>query len=171
MLVVLDVPGVAQRDAECQLHAEVKPAVPGAQRADGDQDDTRPAASDIGPPGVLTGCIYRWDGSGMTTTEQITTETVRVLVAIDVPVEQARDIDDLLASVYARVCDEAGYLDPDDAPITPVSVCVGVVADDTILTRNGLEGVYEVGIDGVNDFHEDACAIAQGTDVNCTCEG
>jgi hypothetical protein len=100
-----------------------------------------------------------------------TTETVRVLVALDVPLAQARDVDDLLASVYARLCDEAGYLDPDDEPVTPTNVVVGIVDDDTLLSRFGLEGIYEVGVDGLPDIHADTCAIAQGTDVNCTCEG
>lgn len=82
---------------------------------------------------------------------------VRVLVALDIKPEQARDLADLVGSIEARVWDEAGYLDPDGEPITPTAVCVAVVefpADDPTydlpaLTPDGLRGVYNVGIEGL----------------------
>lgn len=76
--------------------------------------------------------------------------TVRVLVAIDVPAEQAENPEDLLASIEARLIDEAGYLDTGD-PVSPVRVTVTFVEDSTVLTPVELSHVYNVGVDGVED--------------------
>lgn len=73
---------------------------------------------------------------------------VRVLVAIDVPAEQANDPADLLASIEARLIDEAGYLDTGD-PVSPTSVTVTFVEDTTVLTAADLTGIYNVGVEGV----------------------
>lgn len=80
--------------------------------------------------------------------------TYRILVAIDVRDDQVIDEDtaDLCASIEARVKDEAGYLEPDGAPITPVDVTVSYVeVSDELpqLTPAGLAGIYEVGVEGL----------------------
>jgi hypothetical protein len=96
--------------------------------------------------------------------------TVRVLVALDVPTAQAADVEDLLASVEARLADEAGYLE-DGSPVTPSAVVVTYVHDDTWLTPTALSSVYEVGIDGVDDVHYDpSCPRYEGDAGDCTCE-
>lgn len=71
---------------------------------------------------------------------------MRVLVALDVPVEFAADRADLTASIAVRVSDEAGYLD-DSTPITPSVVTVVVVDDSEPLTSERLAGIYAVGAD------------------------
>lgn len=75
-------------------------------------------------------------------------DTVRVLVAIDVPVEQAADAADLIASVKARLIDEAGYLNSGD-PVSPTKVTLALVEDTTPLTTSDLAGIYFVGVEGV----------------------
>lgn len=77
----------------------------------------------------------------------ITSTPTRVLVALDVPSDQAENVPDLLASVVARVADEAGYLDSGD-PVMPERVVATVVNDSTPLTAATLRGAYEVGIEG-----------------------
>lgn len=78
-------------------------------------------------------------------------ETVRVLVALDIPAAQATDENDLLRAIEARVEGEAGYLDVDGGPVTPTGVVAAIVpvdADDTEnepLTAQRLQGIYEVG--------------------------
>lgn len=75
--------------------------------------------------------------------------TVRVLIALDIPVAQASDLDDLRASLYARVEQEAGYLD-DGSPVTPEAVLIAFVEDKTpIVHPSGLASVYMVGIEGL----------------------
>lgn len=76
---------------------------------------------------------------------------LRVLVAIDVHPDQATDVNDVVASVYARVCDEAGYLDGGD-PITPSAVTVTTVTDTEPLDARTLRGVYEVGVEGAGEW-------------------
>lgn len=75
--------------------------------------------------------------------------TVRVLVALDVTLAQARDEDDLVASVVARVADEAGYLNDGD-PVNPTAVVAAVIHDDTVISPSDLAGIYEVGVEGVD---------------------
>lgn len=75
--------------------------------------------------------------------------TVRVLVAIDVPLPLATDLDDLVQSVRARVADEAGYL-LDGSAIVPTAVAATVVevtADEPLLSDSRLESIYVVGAD------------------------
>lgn len=79
----------------------------------------------------------------------LTTSTVRVLIALDVPAEQAANRDDLIESVRARLIVEAGYLD-DGSPVMPSAVTLALVDDDTTLDARALEGVYNVGIDGLD---------------------
>lgn len=71
----------------------------------------------------------------------------RVLVALDVTEADAADADDLLASVRARLEDEAGYLD-DGTPIIPTGLTLALTDDGTPLQQHALAGAYEVGIDG-----------------------
>lgn len=75
------------------------------------------------------------------------TRRARVLIALDVTAAQAADIPDLLASVYSRLCDEAGYLDTGD-PVMPIALALTMVGDTGPLDAATLRGVYEVGIEG-----------------------
>lgn len=115
-------------------------------------------------------------------------DLVRVLVALDVPADQATDVEDLLASVTARVAQEAGYLDSGD-PVMPHVVVATVVTrpDDVLLDADTLRGAYEVGIEGAADFnpraealrdgvclgqyedHSEGCDFAEGRSGTCTC--
>jgi hypothetical protein len=107
----------------------------------------------------------------------MTATTVRVLVALDVPADQAQDIPDLLASVHARLIDEAGYLDPDDRPITPVRVVTAISDSLDPINAGTLGSAFEVGMEGAPEesLHWDECPVVSGTIeaeiLACTCEG
>lgn len=76
-------------------------------------------------------------------------KTRRVLVAVDLPVEQTTDDPaDVLASIHARLADEAGYLDSGEV-LTPTQVVVAFVDDTTEISPLDLRGIYEVGVEGV----------------------
>lgn len=96
--------------------------------------------------------------------DTLTTPTVRVLVALDVPAEQAADVFDLVDSVRARLTDEAGYL-RDGSPVTPTEVVITTVADDTPLNVAALRGIYEVGVEGVDPCDHRLTSSASATGV------
>lgn len=76
--------------------------------------------------------------------------STRVLIALDVPDADAADPVDLIASVRARLFEEAGYLDPDGRPIVPDALTLVVAGEAfTTLTENELAGIYNVGLDGL----------------------
>lgn len=83
--------------------------------------------------------------------------SIRILIALDVADEQATDPNDLLASVRARLDDEAGYLE-DGSPIVPEGLTVTLLAGDPgrSLDADELAGVYEVGIEGVDTTDPDS---------------
>lgn len=75
--------------------------------------------------------------------------STRVLIALDVPDADAADPADLLASVRARLADEAGYLD-DGRPIVPDALTLVVAGEAfTTLAEHELAGIYNVGLDGL----------------------
>lgn len=68
----------------------------------------------------------------------------RILIAIDVADDLCEDMADTLASVTARLEDEAGYLD-DGRPVTPSRLVVTEVPFVEHFRDCDLEGVYAVG--------------------------
>lgn len=88
----------------------------------------------------------RWCRRSLDLQVVVPSETVRVLVAVDVPVEYAADRADLTASIAVRLIGEAGYLN-DGTPILPRSVTTAIVDDDSDLDVARLAGIYAVGAD------------------------
>lgn len=72
--------------------------------------------------------------------------STRVLIALDVPDADAADPVDLIASVRARLFEEAGYLDPDGRPIVPDALTLAIVGEATPLADDELAGIYNVGL-------------------------
>lgn len=76
-----------------------------------------------------------------------TRDSVRVLVALDVPAHFADD-PTMTECIVARLADEAGYLQDGAVPITPTSVVAVCIEDDTPLDSQTLNNAYVVGIEG-----------------------
>lgn len=70
---------------------------------------------------------------------------VRVLIALDVTASQAANVNDLLATIHARLCDDAGRLDGGNS-VVPIALILTTVGDTGPLDAATLRDVYEVGI-------------------------